>query len=155
MVIIHLAKASVLEISCKHFGTVAIPQKIKEEVITGDYPEIDKIKQLINNKTIIIKEVKNKLLVKKANELNIQGGEAEAVALYWEMKADLLATDDNNVRRKKEVLKINMIGTPSILLSLYKQRKINKSKLEQSIQLLKKSGWFSNTIWDKIQMEVR
>jgi len=153
MIIIHLAKASVLEDSCDYFKTVAIPQKVRDEVIKGDYAEIEKIKRLINNKKIIVKSITNKALINKANEFNIQRGEAEAVALYWEMKADLLATDDSNVRKKKEILDINVIGTPSILLDLLLQGKIEKSRLERAIKLLKKSAWFSNTVWDKIQME--
>lgn len=51
-------------------------------------------------------------MIAKANAFNIQRGEAEAVALYWQEEADLLATDDDNVRRKKDALRIKTIGTP-------------------------------------------
>ena len=72
-----------------------------------------------------------------------------------EINADYLATDDDNVRKKKDMLKIAVIGTPAIILTLYKKKKISKEKLFESMKILKNVGWFSNTIWDKIMMEVK
>ena len=76
------------------------------------------------------------------------------IGLYWQEKADLIATDDDNVRKKKLMLDIRIIGTPAIILGLYKRRLIDKNKIEQCILELKKIGWFANTVLDKIQMEV-
>lgn len=154
MVLIHLAKATLLELSCDYFGNVFIPKKVKEEVIVQDFPDSKIIESLINSRKINVKNVNNKSLIKKANEFNIQGGEAEALALYWELKADIIATDDDNVRKKQEILKLNLIGTPTILLKLYKEKRIDKIKIQESIKKIREIGWFANTVWDKIILEV-
>ncbi len=153
MVLIHLAKISLLETSCDYFGRVFISPLVKNEVTEKKHPDSFIIGELIEKNKIKIKNVKNTSLIKRAKEFNIQGAEAEAIALYWELQADLIATDDDNVRRKRDILKISIIGTPAILLKLYKENRISKDKLAAAIQNLKKIGWFSNTVWDKIMME--
>ena len=154
MVLIHLAKITLLENSCDYFKKVFVTEKIKEEIARGNYPDSKIIGMLITKNKIKIKSIKNNTLIRKANEFNIQGAEAEAIALYWELKADFIATDDDNVRKKRDVLNLNVIGTPVIILKLYKEKKITKVKLEEAIQKLRKIGWFSNTVWDKINMEL-
>ena len=154
MVLIHLAKSTLLELSCDYFGKVFITPRIKREVVKKEYPDAYKIEEMLVKNKILVKEVKNFSLTKKAEEFNILGAETEAVALYWELNADFIATDDDNVRRKREILKLNIIGTPAIILKLYKEKKINKEKLNNSINIMKKIGWFNNTIWDKIMLEV-
>ena len=153
MVLIHLAKMDLLRKSCDYFTRVCIPEEVKDEVIKGGYAGAQNIKELIEEGKIDVKEVNNNL-IKKANQFNIQRGEAAAVALYWELKAGLLATDDDNVRKKRDMLKINIIGTPAIILQLYKEKKIKKNDVMEAVKKLKEIGWFANTIWDKIQLEV-
>lgn len=154
MVLIHLAKADLLEKSCDYFGAVAIPQKVKDEVVKGEYPDAIVIKTFIEQGKIKVKKVIDKQLIAKANEYNIQRGEAEAVALYWELKADYLATDDENVRKKRDLLKLSLLGTPAIILRLYQNKKIKKERAQEAIRILRKIGWFHQVMWDKIQMEV-
>ncbi len=153
MVIIHLAKMTLLETSCRYFGKVFIPFGVKREVLNR-YADSHIIEELISKDKIVVKNVKNIKFVKRAYEFDIQDAEAEAVALYWELNADFIATDDNNIRKKAEILKINLIGTPAIILKLYKEKRIDKLKLQEAIKKLKAIGWFSNSVWDKIQMEV-
>ena len=131
------------------------PEAVKKEVMAGQvaYPETIVIKDLIANNKIQIKQVKNKELLKKVNQFNIQRGEAEVIALYWQEKAGLIATDDDNVRKRRLLLNIKIIGTPSILLKLYKQKIIDKEKLKKCVNELKKIGWFHNAVLDKILME--
>lgn len=154
MVVIHLAKMTLLETSCDYFKDVFMPEQVKDEILNVKYDDIKVIEALIKNNKIKVKNVKNKQLVQKANEFNIHQAEAEAVALYWEINADFIATDDDNVRKKKDILKLNVIGTPAILLKLYNEKKIEKTKLNEAIKKLKEIGWFSNTVWDKIRLEV-
>ncbi|MFH1391696.1 MAG: hypothetical protein ABIH20_05275 [Candidatus Diapherotrites archaeon] len=158
MVLIHLAKITVLEKSCGHFGNIIIPKKVFDEVVTkgkeNNYPDAIIVEEAVKKGKISVKTVKAKELEKRANQFNVFGGEAEAVALYWQEKANLIACDDDNVRNKKEILEINIIGTPSILLSLYRKKKITKEKLEESINKLRQIGWFNNQVLDAILLEV-
>ena len=112
------------------------------------------INNLIKDKKIILHNVKDKNLIKKANSFNVQKGEAEVLALYWENRAELLATDDDNLRKKRELLEINIIGTPAIVLRLYKEKSIDKSKVKQCISKLREIGWFHAAVLDKMLMEV-
>lgn len=157
MVLIHLAKLSVLEKSCVFFENIAIPKLIFEEIKKGielGFEDAVLINNLIKDKKIDVLEVNDKSLIRKANEFNIKRGEAEAVALYWENNAKLLATDDDNVRKKRDILDIKIIGTLAIILKLYKEDIINKNKIKRCINILKEIGWFHNAVLDKIQMEV-
>lgn len=157
MVLIHLAKLSLLEKSCDYFSPVLIPELVYKEILKGKdrkYPDVPIIIDLINRKKILTKKIKDKNQIKRINQFNIQKGEAEAIALYWQEKADLIATDDDNVRKKKLLLNLKIVGTPAIILNLYHEKKIDKEKLKQSVSELQRIGWFSNAVLDKIIMEV-
>jgi predicted nucleic acid-binding protein len=158
MVLIHLAKISLLEKSCDHFRNIMIPDEVYGEVLKGEpkgYEDIIVIKGLIEKDKIKVKNIRNKKLMEKANSFNIFRGEAEALALYWQEKADLLATDDDNVRKKKLILNINLIGTPAIILKLFRSKSIDRKKFIQSINELRKIGWFHQAVLDKLLMEVK
>ncbi|MBI2146556.1 hypothetical protein HYU22_04410 [Candidatus Woesearchaeota archaeon] len=153
MVIIHLAKTTLLELSCTYFGKVLIPPLVQDEVVQNEHSETPLIRKMIQRRKIIVEAVKDKSLIHRANQFNIQRGEAEVVALYWEKNADLIATDDDNVRKKKDALQLKVIGTPAIILELYKKKYIDNKKLQEVIKVMRGISWFSNTIWDKIGME--
>ncbi|MBI2575090.1 hypothetical protein HYV82_04350 [Candidatus Woesearchaeota archaeon] len=158
MVLIHLAKTTLLETSCSYFGTVMVPQLVYQEVERGrekNYPDAELIGGLVRKNRIAIKRVVSKALIKKAEAFNIFGGEAEAVALYWQEKAELLATDDDNVRKKQAILKLDIMGTPAIVLKLYREKKISADKFRASVYELRKVGWFSNAVIDKLLMEAK
>ena len=155
MVLIHPAKLTLLETSCDFFKDVAIPKLVYEEVVgSGDiHPDVMLISGLVKKNKIKIINVRSKKLIKKANQFNIQRGEAECMALYWQEKSKLLATDDDNVRKKSVLLNVNAIGTPAIIIKLYKENHIDRKKLEGSISTLRKIGWFSGGLLDKILLE--
>ncbi len=158
MVLIHLAKLSLLRTSCEALGEIVIPKKIEKETVERgkqkNHPDAILIEELIENNTIEVNKVKNKKLIKRAKDFNIQGGEAEAVALYWEKNADYLATDDDNVRTKRKLLDLDLISTISILINLFKDEEIGRNKLEESLKMLNEIGWFSTAVLDRAKMEV-
>src|SRR3989344_4344073 len=150
MIIIHLAKTLLLEDSCKFFGEVIIAKLVYEEIMRGEKEhneDILEIKKTLKNKLIRIKQVRDNSLIQKANQYNIYRGEAEAVALYWQEKADLLATDDDNVRKKKDVLSIQLVGTPAIIMRLFQSKRIEKNAYLLAIKKLKEIGWFSSRVF--------
>jgi len=159
MVLIHLAKITLLEKSCDFFGDVLIPELVFDETVKAGkekgFEDAMIIEKIIKEKKIKVKKVKKKDFIKKLNNFNVFGGEAESVALYWQEQADLIACDDDNVRKKKELLEINLIGTPSVILALYKSKKIQSEKAIQSLNKLRKIGWFSNEVLDRVLLEVR
>ncbi len=158
MILIHLAKTSILESSCEFFEEVMIPRKVwKETVEIGKkekYPDAALIEELIEVDMIDVVEVQEQDLIDRARKFNIQGGEAEAVAVYWEKDADILATDDDNVRSKAELLNLDLIGTLPILVKMFRDDRISKDKIARSLDILQDIGWFSSAVLDKTRMEV-
>lgn len=158
MVVIHLAKTLLLEHSCKFFGGVLIPKLVYEEIIRGEKEhgeDVLEIKKALNYKLIKIKQVRDMALIEKVNQYNIHRGEAEAVALYWQEKADWLATDDDNVRKKKDALSINVVGTPAIIIHLFKSKSIEKNAYLFAVKKLKAISWFASTVFDRMLLEVK
>lgn len=156
MVAIHLAKITLLEKSCERFKPVLISEEVHQEILEGGkkgYEDVQIIQELIKIGEVSVRHVRDKKLLKRAREFNVQRGEAEALALYWQEKADYLASDDDNLRKKSTLLNLKLIGTPAIILKLYKDKLIDKHKLQDSLQALRKIGWFSNAVIDTIFME--
>lgn len=154
-VLIHLAKISLLEKSCGHFKKVIIPRLVYKEVREGiekGYADAAVVVDAVKRKLIAVKKVSGRL-VRMCNSFSIYGGEAEAVALYWQEKDSVLATDDDNVRKKAAIISINVAGTPAILLKLVKKGYIGKEKFKESVSELRKVGWFSDAVLDKALME--
>ena len=85
MVVIHLAKITLLEASCKRFKPVVVPEEVYREILKGKkkgYEDVPVIEGLIAAGSLSVRSVRDKKLLKKAAQFNIQGGEAEALALY-------------------------------------------------------------------------
>lgn len=158
MILIHLAKTGLLEESCEYFGNVKIPKLVfKEVVIAGKrrgFGDSFLVEELILKGRIKVKEVREKRFIEAANRFNILKGEAEALALYWQEKADFLATDDDNVRSKKDVICVKLIGTPAIMIALRKKGIIDTEKAKRALQKLGKIGWFNSEVIDKALSEV-
>ncbi len=157
MVVIHLAKLTLLKGSCECFKPVVIPEAVQAEIRAGrekGYPDAQLVEELIRARALKVQRVKDRQFLKRAAEFNLQGGEAEAVALYWQEGADYLASDDDNVRKKSLLLNINLVGTPAIILKLFKDKIISKDKCVQSIAALRKIGWFSNAAIDQLLREI-
>ncbi|MFZ3167890.1 MAG: hypothetical protein WA130_09775 [Candidatus Methanoperedens sp.] len=158
MILIHLAKMQILADSCRHFGSVLIPTKVYEEtVINGKkkgHPDSLIIEQTVTNNLIKIKGVKNK---KKVDDLRIFGlhlGEAEAIALYFQEKAQLLATDDDTCRKNRIILGINIIGSPAIVIMLFKNSLITRNKALDCISSLETIGWFDIEVINKMKQQI-
>ncbi len=157
MVLINLAKITLLAHSCDYFGKVMIAKRVFYEAVTlGKEKGMEDaflIGQLIKDEKIEVKRIINKNFIKMINAFNIYGGEAESLALYKQEKADLLISDDDNLRKKKDVIQANIIGSLAVLLKLKKTHKISKEKFINSIEKMRGIGWFSNSILDKVIME--
>ena len=156
MVLIHLAKISLLGESCKYFKDVIAPKLVFDEVMEGvklGHADAKVVEKLKREGKIRILGINDFALVKRATEFNIQGGEAQAVALYWQEKADILVTDDDNVRKKGILLDIKVIGTLAIVLKLKLAKIIKEEKFRACVSELRRIGWFGDAILDRVLME--
>lgn len=71
-------------------------------------------------------------------------------SLYWQEDADYLVTDDDNVRNKENLLELQLLSTPSLLLHLYRKKKVSKQKFHSGLDKLHEIGWFSPVVLDEI-----
>jgi predicted nucleic acid-binding protein len=151
--LIHMAKLTLLETVCTHYRACTSELVRREVVSTPEkHPDASIIQALIGKQTLSVKKAKSEL-VKRANALNIFGGEAEALATYWQEKANFLVSDDDNVRKKQLVANVPVVGTPAMLLTLLKKKLITHQKFEKSSTELNNIGWFNPAVIDYIRKE--
>ncbi|MBI2672200.1 hypothetical protein HYX16_04665 [Candidatus Woesearchaeota archaeon] len=157
MVLINLAKTTIIAASCNYFKEVFISKKVFEEAVSAgkakNMPDAYIIEDLVKNEKIKVEAVKNEKYLKMINEFNIYGGEAESLALYNEKKLDLLISDDDNLRKKKEIFNAKIIGSLAVILKLRQSNNINKNKFMDIIKKMREIGWFSNSVLDKVLLE--
>lgn len=146
MVLIHLAKMGILENSCDYFNEVVIPEAVfNETVVEGkksSHLDAAIIEQMIKLKKIKVKSIKNKNKIKEYLKYGLHYGEAEAIELYFQEDADILASDDDVIRKNRALLNINLIGTPAVLIILLRKKGITKRKAIDACEILESIGWF-------------
>lgn len=158
MILIHLAKMSVLESACNFFKEVLIPRKVFEEtVLMGkekEYPDAIIIEELIKENLIVVKEIRNKEKLDSVEKYGLGAGEAEAVMLYHQENADFLFTDDDVCRKYRGMLNVNVLGTPAIIMILFQNNIITHAKAIQSINLLSEIGWFERELLFELTQKI-
>ena len=111
--IIALTVCNKLNLLDKLFDRVCIPQAVFNELAIPDKPNARVIIEWSKNKIIPVKNMS----VITALSMNLDPGESEALALYWETKADFLLIDEKRGRTIALRNNIRTIGTIGILLS--------------------------------------
>lgn len=148
----------ILTDSCQHFGNVLIPTKVyKETVINGkknNHPDAVIIEQAITGNLIKIREVKDKKKVENLRIFGLHLGEAEAVALYFQEKAQFLATDDDTCRRNRIIIGIRIIGSPAIVIMLFRNSLITRSKALDCVSSLETIGWFDTEVIHEMKRQI-
>ena len=133
--IIALAACNKLDLLDKLFGQVYIPQAVFNELAIPDKPKAGDIMEWAKNKVI---PVKNQSII-TALSMNLDPGESEALALYWETEADFLLIDEKRGRIIAQRNGIRTIGTIGILISS-KQRGLITS-VKPFLELLTHNGF--------------
>ncbi|MDD5616845.1 MAG: hypothetical protein PHH85_11675 [Candidatus Methanoperedens sp.] len=158
MILIHLVKLAVLEESCRHFGNVLIPEKVYEEAVLAGtekgYPDALIIEQEIKGNLIKIKKVLDKKKVDNLRLFGLHQGEAEAVALYFQENAQFLATDDDTCRRNRIMLGINIVGSPAIIIMLFRKGRISREKAIDCVSVLETIGWFDENVMHEMNRQI-
>jgi predicted nucleic acid-binding protein len=159
MVLIHLAATSVLQGACEMFGKIIISPAVHEEVVERGIeigrPDAYVVKKLEDSKHIGVVTVARRKLMTELARYGLKGGELESVALYFQEKADLIASNDDKVRGLQLILSLNLISSPEIILVMARGKVISKEKALESLLQLKRIGWFSPNVIDMIVEEVR
>ena len=142
--LILLARISLLRETAKMFKII-IPQKVFDEaVIRGK--ELKKedafaIEKYIEEKAIEIHKVKETPKVRKLGEqLNIGKGEMEAFHLYFNKNADLILIYYKQAIKLANLLEIEWMGVPNIVLLFYRIGLIDYEKSLEKMSLLEQYG---------------
>ena len=114
------------------FGEVLVPEAVAREY-GGPLPSWVKVVK-----------VKETGLVSALMEI-LHRGEAEAIALAIQVKADLLLLDDKKARRLAARLGLRVLGTIGILI-LARKRSLIDDLQGEITRLLEKSFWLSRSV---------
>lgn len=149
MVLIFLSKLELIKETKGMFGNVIISKEVEKETALDpkQYSDAIRIRQSIEKGLVEVREVKNIGKVKETmKNFGLGRGEAETIQLYFQEKADLLLCDEKKARKVAGILNINLLGTPELIIQLYKRTFIDKEKATESILKLEKIGWFKSSI---------
>ena len=155
-VIIALSMLKRLEHLTYLFGEIMIPVAVYEEVcIRGrGLPGDMELREAVSKGVITIKSVRNRsLVVELCRELS--AGEAEAIALALEERADFIILDDKLARERAVRMGLNVIGTLRVLRMFYDKGLMDKQALVSEIRKLREHGfWVSDSVIKRILEEL-
>jgi predicted nucleic acid-binding protein len=141
--LILLEKSKVLS-DFLNLNNIFIPREVyNETIIQGlklGYKDAKNIQKYVVLKKIIIKDVK------KLTNIKLNKGEKEAISLYLEINADFLFTDDKKAINICKLKKIKYVTTPEIIYNLYLLKKISKSKILSSLEIISREGFYKSEI---------
>lgn len=140
--------------------SIKIPLEVKKEAVDmgkeNNYQDAFEIEKLISKNLVEIKEVKNhKEVSELMKKYNIEKGESEAVQLFKELNADLLATDDRNAINTCNLLNIPTSGSLAFVINLNEIKIISKKEGEEMINKLSIFGRYNIDIINKALNDIR
>ncbi len=101
-----------IDILPKMYGSVVIPQTVREELVRASAPQL--VRSWVDHLPIWL-EVRSPLAVPDSSLAKLDAGERDAITLATELQADQLIVDDREGRREAERRGIPVIGTLGVL----------------------------------------
>jgi len=114
--ILNLAIVGQLELLRQQFGEILIPKAVLDELkVDEERPGSQAICEAIASGWIQVQEASNEPLVQLLKQI-LDQGEAEAIALAIDLKADWMLLDEREGRKVAKSLGLNVTGILGILL---------------------------------------
>jgi len=135
-VLIALEKIDLLDILCKIYSEIILPQAVINEFGT---PSLQ---------CYTIREIKSPLVKLLVSELNVGSGEAEVIALASETGIKTII-DDMKARQIAEKLGVKVTGTIGVLLKAENSGLINNA-YDKARELRDKGFYVSDELLDKL-----
>ena len=101
-----------IDILPKMYGSVVVPQTVREELVRLSSPQL--VRSWIDHLPIWL-EVRSPLAPPDSSLAKLDAGERDAIMLATELQADQLIVDDREGRREAEQRGIPVIGTVGVL----------------------------------------
>lgn len=148
--LILLQKISLLDRLVINFEFILPEEVYKEAVIKGKakkFSDSYQIEDKISKNLMKVKKIKDKTKVNQIiNEFGLAKGETEAIALFLQEKADVLAIDDHKPINVCKAYRIPFITTLSLVLDAYYRRIITKSEAKKMIEDLDVYGRYKDEL---------
>jgi len=134
---------------------VAIPEKVKEEVLAGSGPDRLLIAKLIQDRRINVLRVKDRKLLRRLMEdFNIDEGEAETLMLAIQEKASRVATDDKNAINACKILKLEFTTAIGILVRACEKGLIQPDEAFVKLRKLQSFARYNETIIETARNQI-
>jgi len=148
--LITLSLVKKLNIFKELYGKIIIPQAVFDEIIPKDKGKhgIEEIESAIASGWIIQRKIRNRMAVEMLlSELDL--GEAEAIVLAREKKANLVILDNREPRRVAKSLGLKIMGTLGVLKHAHTLGLVEDLKdILDEIRL--KGFWISQDLYNEI-----
>lgn len=146
--IINLACVGQLELVHQLYGAILIPRAVYDE-ITRFGPEEPGAAEVQKLEWINVYNVTNRPLV-EALELEVDPGEAEAIACTLELNADQLLLDEHIGRAVAKHLGLRVIGLLGVLIKAKREELISSVKPVLDDLILKAGFWISKPLYARV-----
>ena len=155
--LILLAKIEMLDIFLADVDRkVAIPKKVKEEVLAGSSPDGPMVAKLVQDRQIDVLKTKDRKLVRRLMEdFNIDEGEAEMLTLAIQEKALLVATDDKNAIKACKIMKLDFTTAIVILVRACEKGLIRADEAFFKLQKLQSFARYNKTIIETARNQIK
>ncbi len=139
--ILNLALIDRLSLMQEQFTTVTIPKGVLEELRVGEnLPGSKKILDALDSKWLQVEEVQDSAILRIIKR-ELDAGEAEAIALVLENRAEWVLLDETEARRIAKDLGLKVTGVLGILLRACCQKRIPSLRTEME-RLREKAGFY-------------
>jgi len=149
--LILISKLEMLDLLIEAFEEIIIPQAVYiESVEQGKaFKKMDAflIEERIKKRKIIVSDIedlseKDRLI----KDFGIHEGEAEAILIYLEKRANLLGTDDYKTVKVCKILDIKVFTTPSFIMRNFLKDTISREIALLKIEQLLEFGWYKEDL---------
>jgi predicted nucleic acid-binding protein len=139
--ILNLALIDRLSLMQEQFTTVTIPRGVLGELRVGEnLPGSKKILDALDSKWLQVEEVQDSAILRIIKR-ELDAGEAEAIALVLENRAEWVLLDETEARRIAKDLGLKVTGVLGILLRACCQKRIPSLRTEME-RLREKAGFY-------------
>lgn len=137
---------------------IIIPPIVYEESIGRSkslgYKDAYELERFTIKKKIKIERVNEKIAKKFESMFRLSGGEKDSLALAFELKLPILC-DDKKGRNAAKVLNIKAMSVISLLGALYNKKRIEKKAALESLEKLKRYGWYKEELIEHMRRKIK
>ena len=154
--LILLAKIGILDKVLEHLKEKAvITEKVFMEITAKETFDSKLLMHRVGEGRIERKVIKDKVLFARIiKDFNCDDGEAESIVLCLETNTGIV-TDDKKAMKVSKLLNISRTTAANLLVRLYNRKAITGEEADAYIVKLRKHGWYSDAIIEKIREEMK